>query len=251
MLNIGVLVSGGGTNLQALIDAQNNGILKSGKIVTVVSNKEGVYALERAKNAGINTNVILKRECGSAEAFDVALKNYMQEMNVDIVVLAGFLAILGKQFIDAYRDRIVNIHPSLIPSFCGDGFYGLKVHQAALDYGVKVTGATVHLVNEITDGGKILMQKAVYINDDDKTDDNPTDEDPKDDTTKDDTTKDDKGNNSNTSNSQTNGQTDNTKASSVIPKAGIKGKLMIMVVVLLTGAIGVFYIKYKKLNKIC
>ena len=167
MLNIGVLVSGGGTNLQALIDAQNNGILKSGKIVTVVSNKEGVYALERAKNAGINTNVILKRECGSAEAFDVALKNYMQEMNVDIVVLAGFLAILGKQFIDEYRDRIVNIHPSLIPSFCGDGFYGLKVHQAALDYGVKVTGATVHLVNEITDGGKILMQKAVYINDDD------------------------------------------------------------------------------------
>ena len=167
MLNIGVLVSGGGTNLQALIDAQNNGILKSGKIVTVVSNKEGVYALERAKNAGINTNVILKRECGSAEAFDVALKNYMQEMNVDIVVLAGFLAILGKQFIDAYRDRIVNIHPSLIPSFCGDGFYGLKVHQAALDYGVKVTGATVHLVNEITDGGKILMQTAVYINDDD------------------------------------------------------------------------------------
>lgn len=167
MLNIGVLVSGGGTNLQALIDAQNNGILKSGKIITVVSNKEGVYALERAKNAGINTNVILKRECGSAEAFDVALKNYMQEMNVDIVVLAGFLAILGKQFIDAYRDRIVNIHPSLIPSFCGDGFYGLKVHQAALDYGVKVTGATVHLVNEITDGGKILMQKAVYINDDD------------------------------------------------------------------------------------
>ena len=167
MLNIGVLVSGGGTNLQALIDAQNNGILKSGKIVTVVSNKEGVYALERAKNAGINTNVILKRECGSAEAFDVALRDYMQNKNVDIVVLAGFLAILGKQFIDAYRDRIVNIHPSLIPSFCGDGFYGLKVHQAALDYGVKVTGATVHLVNEITDGGKILMQKAVYINDDD------------------------------------------------------------------------------------
>ena len=167
MLNIGVLVSGGGTNLQALIDAQNNGILKSGKIVTVVSNKEGVYALERAKNAGINTNVILKRECGSSEAFDVALRDYMQNKNVDIVVLAGFLAILGKQFIDAYRDRIVNIHPSLIPSFCGDGFYGLKVHQAALDYGVKVTGATVHLVNEITDGGKILMQKAVYINDDD------------------------------------------------------------------------------------
>lgn len=167
MLNIGVLVSGGGTNLQALIDAQKNGILKSGRIVTVVSNKKDAYALERAKNAGIDSHVILKNECGSAEAFDIALRDYMKNMKVDVVVLAGFLAILGKQFIDEYRDRIVNIHPSLIPSFCGDGFYGLKVHQAALDYGVKVTGATVHLVNEITDGGKILMQKAVYINDDD------------------------------------------------------------------------------------
>ena len=167
MLNIGVLVSGGGTNLQALIDAQKNGILKSGRIVTVVSNKKDAYALERAKNAGIDSQVILKCECGSAEAFDIALRDYMKNMKVDVVVLAGFLAILGKQFIDAYRYRIVNIHPSLIPSFCGDGFYGLKVHQAALDYGVKVTGATVHLVNEITDGGKILMQKAVCINDDD------------------------------------------------------------------------------------
>lgn len=167
MKRIGVLVSGGGTNLQALIDAKARGIIKSGEIVTVVSNKSDAYALERAKNAGINAHFISKKECGSAEAFDIALRDYMQKMDVDIVVLAGFLAILGKDFIDAYRDRIVNIHPSLIPSFCGDGFYGLKVHQAALDYGVKVTGATVHLVNEITDGGKILMQKAVYINDDD------------------------------------------------------------------------------------
>ncbi len=167
MKRIGVLVSGGGTNLQALIDAQESGIIKNGKIVTVVANKSDAYALERAKNAGIDAHVILKKDCGSAEAFDIALRDYMQSMQVDIVVLAGFLSILGKDFIDAYRDRIVNIHPSLIPSFCGDGFYGLKVHQAALDYGVKVTGATVHLVNEITDGGKILMQKAVYINEDD------------------------------------------------------------------------------------
>lgn len=167
MKRIGVLVSGGGTNLQALIDAEKSGIIKSGKIVTVVSNKSDAYALERAKNAGIDAHFISKKECGSAEAFDIALRDYMQSMQVDIVVLAGFLAILGKDFIDAYRDKIVNIHPSLIPSFCGDGFYGLKVHQAALDYGVKVTGATVHLVNEITDGGRILMQKAVYINDDD------------------------------------------------------------------------------------
>lgn len=167
MKRIGVLVSGGGTNLQALIDAQNTGIIKSGKIVTVVSNKEDAYALERAKSAGIDAHYISKKECGSAEAFDIALRDYMQKMKVDIVVLAGFLVILGEKFIESYRDRIVNIHPSLIPSFCGDGFYGLKVHQAALDYGVKVTGATVHLVNEITDGGRILMQKAVYINEDD------------------------------------------------------------------------------------
>lgn len=167
MLNIGVLVSGGGTNLQALIDAQTDGILKSGRIVTVVADREGAYALERAKSAGIDGCTILKKDYASKSDFDKALAEYMKSKNVDIVVLAGFLSILGKDFISAYRDRIVNIHPSLIPSFCGDGFYGLKVHQAALDYGVKVTGATVHLVNEITDGGKILMQKAVYINDDD------------------------------------------------------------------------------------
>ena len=167
MLNIGVLVSGGGTNLQALIDAQNGDIIKSGRIVTVVSDREGAYALERAAKAGIDGHSILKKDYAEKADFDKALVEYLKSKNVDIVVLAGFLSILGKDFISAYRDRIVNIHPSLIPSFCGDGFYGLKVHQAALDYGVKVTGATVHLVNEITDGGKILMQKAVYINDDD------------------------------------------------------------------------------------
>ena len=167
MLNIGVLVSGGGTNLQALIDAQNGGLIKSGRIVTVVSDREGAYALERAAKSGIDGHSILKKDYAEKADFDKALVEYLKSKNVDIVVLAGFLSILGKDFISAYRDRIVNIHPSLIPSFCGDGFYGLKVHQAALDYGVKVTGATVHLVNEITDGGKILMQKAVYINDDD------------------------------------------------------------------------------------
>lgn len=167
MVNIGVLVSGGGTNLQALIDAQESGIIKSGKIVTVVSNKEGVYALERAEKANIDAKVISKKDYATKEEYDIALADYMKSMNVDVVVLAGFLVILGEKFISAYRDRIVNIHPSLIPSFCGDGFYGLKVHEAALNHGVKVTGATVHLVNEITDGGRILMQKAVYINDDD------------------------------------------------------------------------------------
>ena len=166
MKKIGVLVSGGGTNLQALIDAQGS-VLKSGEIVTVVSNKEGVYALERAKKAGIDAHVITRKECGSKEAFDIALRDYMKSMGVEVVVLAGFLAILGENFLSAYKDKIVNIHPSLIPSFCGDGFYGLHVHEAALEYGVKVTGATAHLVNEITDGGKILLQKAVYIEDGD------------------------------------------------------------------------------------
>ena len=166
MKKIGVLVSGGGTNLQALIDAQGT-VIKSGEIVTVVSNKEVVYALERAKNAGIDAHVITRKECGSKEAFDIALRDYMQKMGVDVVVLAGFLAILGENFLAAYKDKIVNIHPSLIPSFCGDGFYGLHVHEAALEYGVKVTGATAHLVNEITDGGRILLQKAVEIQDGD------------------------------------------------------------------------------------
>ena len=165
MKKIGVLVSGGGTNLQALIDAQNSGIIKSGKIVTVVSNKDGVYALERAKNAGIESAVITRKEHGD-KLCDKILE-YLKEKEVDVVVLAGFLAILEGKLLEEYKDRIINIHPSLIPSFCGDGFYGLKVHEAALEKGVKVTGATVHFVNEITDGGKIIMQKAVYIEDGD------------------------------------------------------------------------------------
>ena len=168
MLNIGVLVSGGGTNLQALIDAQRSGIIKSGKIVTVVSNKEGVFALERAKNAGIESKVITKKSFGGDSLkFNSEICKYLKEKKVDVVVLAGFLAILEGELLEEYKDRIINVHPSLIPSFCGDGFYGLKVHQAALDYGVKVTGATVHFVNEITDGGKIILQKAVEIKDGD------------------------------------------------------------------------------------
>ncbi len=165
MKNIAVLVSGGGTNLQALIDAQNSGIIKSGRIRAVVSNKAGVYALERAQKAGIETAVISKREEG--ENFSHALTEFMKARNIDLIVLAGFLAILDGELLREYKNRIINIHPSLIPSFCGDGFYGLRVHQAALDYGVKVTGATVHFVNEVVDGGKIIMQKAVYIDPDD------------------------------------------------------------------------------------
>ncbi len=167
MKKIGVLVSGGGTNLQALIDAQESGIIKSGKIVCVVSNKEGAYALERAKKAGIEGKVISKKACGSTQAFDKAIADYMKSMGVDIIVMAGFLAIVGDNLLSEYKDKIINIHPSLIPSFCGAGYYGLKVHEAALGYGVKVTGATVHFVNEIPDGGKIIMQKAVAIEDGD------------------------------------------------------------------------------------
>lgn len=167
MLNIGVLVSGGGTNLQALIDAQTEGIIKSGKIVTVVSDRPGAYALERAEKAGIDNRLIDRKAYTDKADFDSALCDYMKKMNVDIVVLAGFLSILGERFLSEYSDKIINVHPSLIPSFCGDGFYGLKVHKAALDYGVKVTGATVHFVNEVTDGGRIILQKAVYIQPDD------------------------------------------------------------------------------------
>lgn len=167
MLNIGVLVSGGGTNLQALIDAQTEGIIKSGKIVTVVSDRPGAYALERAEKAGIDNRLIDIKAYTDKADFDSALCDYMKKMGVDVVVLAGFLSILGERFLSEYSDKIINVHPSLIPSFCGDGFYGLKVHKAALDYGVKVTGATVHFVNEVTDGGRIILQKAVYIQPDD------------------------------------------------------------------------------------
>ena len=162
-VNIAVLVSGGGTNLQALIDAEKNGIIKSGKITLVISNKKDAYALERAKNNDIKTQVIVKKECKDTFEFESKMLNALKENNIDLIVLAGFLCILSKRFTDEYKDRILNVHPSLIPSFCGEGYYGLKVHEKALEYGVKVTGATVHFVNEVADGGKIIMQKAVDI----------------------------------------------------------------------------------------
>ena len=160
---IAVLVSGGGTNLQALIDAQDKGIIKSGEIVLVISNKAGAYALERAEKAGIKAETVLRRDAGSQEAFEERLHEFLSENKIDLIVMAGFMSILSGSFTARYPDRIINIHPSLIPSFCGKGFYGLHVHEAALEYGVKVTGATVHFVNEIPDGGKIIMQKAVEI----------------------------------------------------------------------------------------
>ena len=165
--NVAVLVSGGGTNLQALIDAEKSGIIQSGSIKLVVSNNENAYALERAKNAGIETAVVLKKELGSQEAFEKAIIKALDDANTDLIVLAGFMSILSADFTNHYKDRIINVHPSLIPSFCGKGFYGLKVHEAALAYGVKVSGATVHFVNEIPDGGKIIMQRAVDILDSD------------------------------------------------------------------------------------
>jgi len=162
MINIAVLVSGGGTNLQALIDAQGK-VLQHGKIKLVISSKPDVYALQRAKQAGIDHCVIAKRDYTTQEEFSNALLQQLQSYQIDMIVLAGYLSILDETIIRAYPNRIINIHPSLIPSFCGKGYYGLKVHEAALAYGVKVTGATVHFVNEIPDGGKILLQKAVDI----------------------------------------------------------------------------------------
>lgn len=161
-MNIAVLVSGGGTNLQALIDAQGK-VLQHGKIKLVISSKPDVYALQRAKQAGIDHCVIAKRDYVTQEEFSNAILQQLQSYQIDMIVLAGYLSILDETIIRAYPNRIINIHPSLIPSFCGKGYYGLKVHEAALHYGVKVTGATVHLVNEIPDGGKILLQKAVDI----------------------------------------------------------------------------------------
>ncbi len=160
---IAVLVSGGGTNLQALIDAQDKGVLTNGRIELVISNKEGAYALERAAKAGIASAVVSKKELGSMAAFEEKLISLIEENRIDIIVLAGFMVILSERFTSRYPKRIINVHPSLIPSFCGEGFYGLRVHEAALEYGVKVTGATVHFVNEIPDGGEIIMQKAVNI----------------------------------------------------------------------------------------
>ncbi|MBR3965374.1 MAG: phosphoribosylglycinamide formyltransferase [Clostridia bacterium] len=166
-INIAVLVSGGGTNLQALIDAEKSGIIKSGSIKLVISNNKDAYALTRAANAGIDTAVVLKSECGSAQAFENAISKLLDKNGIDVIVLAGFMSILSEDFTSKYPKQIINVHPSLIPSFCGKGFYGLRVHEAALEYGVKVTGATVHFVNEIPDGGEIIMQKAVAIKDGD------------------------------------------------------------------------------------
>lgn len=169
MKNIVVLVSGGGTNLQALIDAQGRGELKNGKITCVISSKPNAYALERAKNNGIDTEVIRRKDFEDFDDYDTALTELLQSKNADVVVLAGFMTILGKKVINAFENRIINIHPALIPSFCGEGYYGLRVHEEALKKGVKVTGATAHFVNEVCDGGPIIIQKAVEV----KTGDTP------------------------------------------------------------------------------
>ena len=164
---VAVLVSGGGTNLQALIDAERDGIITSGKIEVVISNNPGAYALKRAETAGIEGVVIDKKALGSRELFEEKLISALDDRNIDFIVLAGFMCILSERFTKKYEKRIINVHPSLIPSFCGEGFYGLRVHEAALKYGVKVSGATVHFVNEIPDGGEIIMQRAVEIQDGD------------------------------------------------------------------------------------
>lgn len=160
---IAVLVSGGGTNLQAIIDAEKSGIISSGEVVAVISSKSGAYALTRAENSGIKTYTVSRKDCVSRNEFESKLLDILENEGIDVIVLAGFMCVLSGEFTKKYIDRIINVHPSLIPSFCGDGFYGLKVHEKALEYGVKVTGATVHFVNEITDGGKIIMQKAVEV----------------------------------------------------------------------------------------
>ncbi len=165
-VNIAVLVSGGGTNLQALINAQNNGIITSGEIRLVVSSNKNAYAIKRAENAGIKT-AVCERKGFSQQDFEKNILNVLEKEKIEVIVLAGFMSILSAEFVKRYPERIINVHPSLIPSFCGEGFYGLRVHKAALDYGVKVTGATVHFVNEIPDGGRIIMQKAVEINEND------------------------------------------------------------------------------------
>ncbi len=165
--NIAVLVSGGGTNLQAIIDAQNSGIIKSGRVSLVIANKADAYALTRAQNAGIATAVVLKKDCATQYDFEQKIIDLLEENNIDLIVLAGFMSILSERFTSHFEKKIINVHPSLIPSFCGEGFYGLRVHEAALAKGVKVTGATVHFVNEIPDGGEIIMQKAVEVQDSD------------------------------------------------------------------------------------
>ena len=163
MLNIAVLVSGGGTNLQALLDSEARGENPNGKITLVVASKPGVFALERAAKAGVEGCVVRRKDYATSEEFDAALLSVLKNHGIELVVLAGFLSVLGPSVIAAYPNRILNIHPSLIPSFCGPGYYGLKVHEEALKRGVKVTGATVHFVNEVCDGGPILLQKAVEV----------------------------------------------------------------------------------------
>lgn len=163
MKNIVVLVSGGGTNLQALIDAQNRGEIKNGKISCVISSNPNAYALTRAENNKIPTEVIRRKDFAEFDEYDNALTELLKSKNADVVVLAGFMTILGSKVISAFENKIINIHPSLIPSFCGEGYYGLRVHEAALEKGVKVTGATAHFVNEVCDGGPIIIQKAVEI----------------------------------------------------------------------------------------
>ena len=163
MLNIAVLVSGGGTNLQALIDAENSGKIPGGKITLVISSNKKAYALKRAEKAGIHTEVLPRKCFASQEAYDEALIKLLENHNTGLVVLAGFMTIISGRVISKYPNKIINIHPSLIPSFCGEGYYGLRVHEAALKKGVKVTGATVHFVNEICDGGPIILQKAVNV----------------------------------------------------------------------------------------
>ena len=160
---IAVLVSGGGTNLQAILDAAARGEIPDGEIAMVISDRPGAYALQRAEKAGVPATEISKKACGGQEAFEKQLITVLTEQRIDLIVLAGFLSILTENFTTLYRRRIINVHPSLIPSFCGEGFYGLKVHEAALARGVKVTGATVHFVNEIPDGGEIIAQKAVEV----------------------------------------------------------------------------------------
>lgn len=160
---IAVLVSGGGTNLQALIDAEKSGIIKSGEIVLVIASKPGVFALERAANAAIKALVVSKKDCASQADFERQIQCALEENGIELIVLAGFMSILSAEFVAKWEKRIINVHPSLIPSFCGEGFYGLRVHEAALEKGVRVSGATVHFVNEIPDGGEIILQKAVPV----------------------------------------------------------------------------------------
>ena len=164
---IAVLVSGGGTNLQALLDAQRDGIIHSGEIVLVVSSKPGVYALERAARAGVRGEVACRRDLGSQQAFEAKILQLLESENIDLIILAGFMSILSRDFVARYDRRIINVHPSLIPAFCGEGYYGLRVHEAALARGVKLTGATVHFVNEIADGGEIIFQRSVAVRADD------------------------------------------------------------------------------------